>query len=410
MPCEIEPPPKKMRKDMDNQTQLAGTDSQDTRPIRILVVDDSALMRKLISEILSAQPDMEVIGTAFDGADALNKTLQWTPDVVSLDIEMPRCNGLEYLDKMMQECPTRTLVVSSATREGAETTLQCLERGAIECLAKPAGSISLNITEIGQELVSRIRTVAAARLHVKKSAPEISKHQPEKPLMAQFGNPHSSLQATSVVPASPISHTPQAIDSKTILVAIASSTGGPAALHEFLPLLPADLNAAYLLVQHLPPGFAHSLSERLNTVSQLTVREAMEGTAIERSLVLVAPGGKHLEVNVSGQIQFNADPPLWGVRPAADLMMRSLSIQFGARVLGVVLTGMGRDGAIGAKAIQQAGGTCFAQDEASCVVYGMPRAAVQAGAVARSISLQEMAAAVARQVITMQAHASRRAA
>lgn len=395
---------------MDNQIQYTETPSQATRPIRILVVDDSALMRKLISEILSAQPDMEVIGTAFDGADALSKTLQWTPNVVSLDIEMPRCNGLEYLNKMMQECPTRTLVVSSMTREGAETTLQCLEHGAIECLAKPAGSISLNIAEIGQELVSRIRTVASARLHVKKAAPVIIKHQTDKPLMAQFGR-HSALnKETSVVPILSTSSAPQAIDSKTVLVAIASSTGGPAALHEFLPLLPADLNAAYVLVQHLPPGFAHSLSERLNNVSQLTIREATEGVAIERGLVLVAPGGKHLEVNVSGQIQFNTDPPLWGVRPAADIMMRSLATQFGARVLGVILTGMGRDGAIGAKAIQQVGGTCFAQNEASCVVYGMPRAAVQAGAVARSISLQEMAAAVARQVITMQAHATRRAA
>ncbi|MCC5648056.1 chemotaxis response regulator protein-glutamate methylesterase [Nostoc sp. CHAB 5824] len=393
---------------MDHQTQFAGASEGATRPIRILVVDDSALMRKLISEILSAQPDMEVIGTAFDGADALSKTLQWTPDVVSLDIEMPRCNGLEYLDKMMEQCPTRTLVVSSLTREGAETTLQCLERGAIECLAKPAGSISLNITEIGEELTARIRIVASARLRVKKSAPSSIKIPSDKPLMTQFGSPHSALHAPSV--SSPILHTPQAMDSKTILVAIASSTGGPAALHELLPLLPADLNAAYVLVQHLPPGFAHSLAERLNNASHLTVREAMEGTPIERGLVLVAPGGKHLEVDAASQIQFNSDPSLWGVRPAADIMMRSLSTQFGSRVLGVVLTGMGRDGAIGAKAIQQAGGTCFAQDEASCIVYGMPRAAVQAGAVARSISLQEMAAAVARQIITMQAQESRRAA
>lgn len=395
---------------MNNPTQFAEIGSQEIRPLRILVVDDSALMRKLISEILSAQPDMEVVGTAFDGADALSKTLQWTPDVVSLDIEMPRCNGLEYLDKMMDECPTRTLVVSSLTREGAEMTLQCLEHGAIECLAKPAGSISLNITEIGQELVSRIRIVASARLRGRNAAPATMKPQADRPLMAQFGKLPASIQATSVVPPTPVMYAPQAIDNKTILVAIAASTGGPAALHEFLPLLPADLNAAYVLVQHLPPGFAHSLAERLNNVSQLTVREAMEGVAVERGVVLVAPGGKHLEVNASKQIQFNVEPPLWGVRPAADIMMRSLAIQFEERVLGVVLTGMGRDGAIGAKAIQQSGGICFAQDEASSIVYGMPRAAVQTGAIARSISLQEMAAAVARQVITMQSRLSRRAA
>lgn len=369
------------------------------RPIRILVVDDSALMRKLISEIIAAQPDMEVVGTAFDGEDALHKTRQWQPDVVALDIEMPRCNGLQYLEIMMQDCPTRTLVVSSLTREGAETTLQCLERGAIDCLAKPAGSISLNIAEIGQELVGRLRTVAASRLRWKPLAPAGKVSLPTENRSSIAAPP-----APSFAPfAAPLSNR------KTTCVAIASSTGGPAALHELLPLLPADLNAAYLLVQHLPPGFSRSLAERLNTACRLTVREAQNGEEPQRGTVLVAPGGMHLELDSNGRIQFNEDPPLWGVRPAADVMMRSLAAVHGSRTIGVVLTGMGRDGAVGAKSIQQAGGICFAQDEATSVVYGMPRAAVQAGAVMRSIPLPEMAAVVARQIILMQAMDARAA-
>ena len=392
---------------MEYQIQHVANALQAAHPIRVLIVDDSALMRKLISEIVNAQPDMEVVGTAFDGKDALNKTRQWQPDVVSLDIEMPRCNGLEYLENMMRECPTRTLVVSSLTQEGAETTLKCLERGAIECLAKPAGAISLNIAEIGQELVARLRIAAGANLRIHsmpdKNGTVFRPALPSAKIKVTDNETHSGTSR-------PKSHLPQPIDNKTIFVAVAASTGGPAALHEFLPHLPSELNAAYVLVQHLPPGFAHSLAARLDQVCHLAVKEASETDFIERGRVLVAPGGKHLEVNAHGQIQFNNDPPLWGVRPSADVMMRSLAALFGSRVLGVVLTGMGRDGAIGAKAIKEKGGTCFAQDEQSCVVYGMPRAAVQSGGVARSCSLQEMATAVARQILVMQAHENRKVA
>ena len=391
---------------MDYQTQHAAISPSTVRPIRVLVVDDSALMRKLLGEIVSAQPDMKVIGTAFDGEDALHKTRQWQPDVVLLDIEMPRCNGLEYLEAMMQECPTRTLVVSSLTQEGAETTLQCLERGAIECLAKPAGSISLNVAEIGQELIARLRIVAGANLRTRPNADKNSGANKISSMSVKAGSRREGTTAGAPLQT----HASLPIDSKTIVVAIASSTGGPAALNEFLPFLPAELNAAYVLVQHLPPGFAHSLAARLDHASSLSVKEASEGECLERGAVFVAPGGRHLELNAAGQVHFNDDPPLWGVRPSADVMMRSLAAHFGSRVLGVVLTGMGRDGAIGAKAIMQVGGTCFAQDEQSCVVYGMPRAAVQAGAIARSCSLQEMAAAVARQILVMQTYENRKAA
>lgn len=186
----------------------------------------------------------------------------------------------------------------------------------------------------------------------------------------------------------------------TVVVAIASSTGGPAALQEVIPRLPADLNAAYLIVQHIPAGFTRSLASRLDSASALTVREAQAGDALERGVALIAPGGRHLELDAQGRIALNDDPPLWGVRPAADVMMRAVVARFGSRALGVVLTGMGCDGALGVKAIQGAGGLCLGQDEASSVVYGMPRAAFETGALAQVVALPDMAAAIARQIVT----------
>jgi two-component system chemotaxis response regulator CheB len=185
----------------------------------------------------------------------------------------------------------------------------------------------------------------------------------------------------------------------TLVVAIASSTGGPAALQEVLPRLPADLNAAYVVVQHLPPHFTRSLAERMDHASYLTVHEAQVGDVLQRGLVLIAPGGHHLELDAHGHVALNDDPPLWGVRPAADVMMRSITATFGKRVIGVVLTGMGCDGALGIKAIHEAGGVCLAQDEATCVVYGMPRAAAETGCVDRVVPLPEMAAAIKQQIL-----------
>lgn len=190
------------------------------------------------------------------------------------------------------------------------------------------------------------------------------------------------------------------LEADTVVVAIASSTGGPAALQEVIPRLPADLNAAYLIVQHIPAGFTRSLANRLDSASALTVREAQAGDALERGVALIAPGGRHLELDAQGRIALNDDPPLWGVRPAADVMMRAVAARFGSRAIGVVLTGMGCDGALGVKAIQGAGGLCLGQDEASSVVYGMPRAAFETGALAQVVALPDMAAAIARQIVT----------
>jgi two-component system chemotaxis response regulator CheB len=208
----------------------------------------------------------------------------------------------------------------------------------------------------------------------------------------------------------PLSKSTQPIDAQTIVVAIATSTGGPATLQELIPQLHTEPNAAYLLVQHMPPGFTQSLAERLNRTSRLAVREAKTGDSIERGLVLIAPGGHHLTVDAQGIVALNDEPPLWGVRPAADVLMHSVANHFGPRSLAVVLTGMGRDGALGAKAIVQAGGTCLAQDEATSVIYGMPRAALEVGAASQSVALGQMAAEIERHLAAQSAARGHRAA
>lgn len=335
--------------------------------VRVLVVDDSALMRKLISQMLANAPGIEVVGTASDGGMVLARVRALQPDVLTLDVEMPGMDGLACLETLMQERPTPVVMVSSQTAEGAEVTLSCLQRGAVDFVQKPSGSISLNIGQREAEIVTKVRAAARARVRT-AAAP------PSAPRPAERG-----------------AFVRRASKSDMAVVAIASSTGGPNTLHTLLPRLSAEPNAAYVLVQHLPVGFTRALANRLDRECLLQVREAREGDTLERGRMLVAPGGRHLLIDAPGRVAFSDDPPLWGVRPAADVTLRSLAAAFGSRVIGVVLTGMGRDGALGMKAIQSAGGVCLAQDEASCVLYGMPRAAVEIGAVTQVVTLDTMA-------------------
>jgi len=348
----------------------------ETAPLRVLVVDDSALMRKLVSDILRRN-DIEVVGTARDGCDALDKAQNLQPDVITLDVEMPRMDGAAFLGTLMRERPTPVVMVSSLTQAGAEITLRCLELGAFDCVCKPSGSISLDIERSADELVAKVR--AAATAGVRRAA--LGVRRPSSPQAAeQAGAPKAAARPLSTQDA---------------VVVIASSTGGPAALTRVVPSLPGDLAAAILVVQHLPIGFTRSLANRLDTLSALTVREASEGDQLQRGVALIAPAGKHLALDAQGRVTLNEEPPLWGVRPAADVTLRSAAARFGARVVAVVMTGMGRDGALGAKAVRQAGGVCFAQDEATCVVFGMPRAAQEAGAVNRLLPLDSIATAIA---------------
>jgi two-component system chemotaxis response regulator CheB len=343
--------------------------------VRALVVDDSALMRKLVSEILTSG-GIEVAGTARDGQEALEKVKSLAPDVLTLDIEMPKMNGVEFLKALMAEKPLPVVMLSSLTEAGAEITMQCLALGAVECLQKPSGSISVDIEKIGAEIVSKVLTASKARIQ-RWSAPV-----------------PRAVAGPSVRPAG----SARAMLGSFPVVVIASSTGGPAALGQVVPLLPPDLHAAVVVVQHLPVGFTRSLSTRLDMLSGLSVREAVEGDHLQPGVALIAPAGRHLAFDSNGKIALNDEPSLWGVRPAADIMMRSASERFGSRVVGAVLTGMGRDGALGAKAVRQHGGWCVAQDEATCVVYGMPRAADEAGGIDQILPLANIAEAITARV------------
>jgi len=348
------------------------------RPPRVLVVDDSALMRKLVSEILH-DAGVEVVATARDGLDGLEKLLALEPDAVTLDLEMPRMGGIEFLREAMRRRPTPIVVLSSLTDASAAATIECLELGAFECLHKPSGAISVDIARIGAAIVRTVQ--AAARTDRSR---------------LRAGRPEARGRRAASPP--PATAAPRPLGAGDAILAIASSTGGPAALQQVVPLLPADLPAAVVVVQHLPVGFTKSLAASLDRNSALAVTEAAPGEALRTGAVLVAPAGQHTVFDARGYARMTDDPPIHGVRPAADVTLLSLAERFGRRVVAVVLTGMGKDGAAGAKAVRAAGGHVIAQDEATSVVYGMPKAAFDNGAANAVLPLDKIAAAADRAV------------
>jgi two-component system chemotaxis response regulator CheB len=341
--------------------------------IRLLIVDDSAFARYSINRLVSVDPEIEVVGAAKDGAEALEKTGQLHPDVITLDIEMPRMNGLEALQKIMAEQPTPVLVVSSLTGEGSDTTIKALELGAVDFFLKSSPSCPTGYYGAESRLLDKIRL--AARLDKNKLGSHGGKVPVKKALT-------TNRQASR--------------DSPRNIVAIASSTGGPGALYELIPHLSQGIPAALLVVQHMPPAFTRSLADRLNDLSQLSVKEAQGGDYIREGQVLVAPGGFHMAVESGYKVSLNKDPPILGLRPAADVMLSSVARLYGRDTICVVLTGMGSDGTRGATLIKAAGGRVIAQDEASCVVYGMPRSVVEAGAADEILPLASIAAEVGR--------------
>jgi two-component system chemotaxis response regulator CheB len=364
---------------------------------KVLVVDDSAFMRKMVSDILR-QADLDVIATAYDGLDALDKVRKLHPDVITLDIEMPRMDGVSFLRELMRTDPTPVVVLSSLTAEGADATLQCLELGAFDCLRKPSGAISLDIESISKDIARIVKEAIHSRVGVQRTGrPASLAHHLVKPAQRDLSNEKLSPARGEVThKATPVNAT------YSTVVLIASSTGGPAALQRVIPLLPANLGAPVMLVQHLPVGFTASLAQRLDNVSNLVVREAKEGDQLSPNVVLVAPAGRHLAFDERRRVVLNNDPPLWGVRPAADVMFLSAAERFGSGLVAVVMTGMGKDGSLGAKMIRRKGGICIAQDEASCVIYGMPKAALEAGGVDKLAPLDSIAGEIVEAVKQME--------
>jgi two-component system, chemotaxis family, protein-glutamate methylesterase/glutaminase len=346
------------------------------RPIRVLVVDDSAFMRTVISQMLAGAPDIEVVGQAADGKTGLNMARDLAPDVITLDVEMPILSGLEMLRVLMAHNPLPVIMLSSLTQEGARVTIEALELGAVDYLPKDTEGGPLGMRRIAPVLIEKIRAVGGGAT---RAALRMGRRQ------------------GAVAPARPApGRRSDAIGQGFPVVAIGSSTGGPTALCQLIPALPADLPAAVVLVQHMPPGFTRALAMRLDRLSGLSVAEAEDGAALAPGRVFVAPGGHHLTVRAEGAglAVHVSDTPVMPMMPAVDVLFESLAGLCPERTIAVVLTGMGHDGLKGAQALSRGGAVVLAQAEDGCVVYGMPKAVAEAGLATRVVALSQMHAGI----------------
>jgi len=359
-------------------------------PRTVLVVDDSAFMRKLVAEMVDGAGDFRVVGTARNGRDALSKVHSLNPDLVTMDVEMPELDGIGALGYIMSEAPRPVIMLSgAATGDAGDLTIRALELGAVDFVRKPSGPISLDLGAVREQLLEALR--AADQVNLRG--------------VDVLARPHAPVERPPAPEA-------RAAGAAACAVAIAASTGGPRALAEVIPRLPRDLDAAVLVVQHMPPGFTRSLAERLDAQSSVPVVEAVHGEVVRTNRVYIAPGGLHMRVErgqgiAAPTIALDDAPTIWGVRPSADPLFRSVAGVFGAHAVGVVLTGMGRDGAAGLRAMHDAGATGLAQDRDSSIIYGMPHAASLGGGVDRVLPLAALPGAIADLVARDRAEAAR---
>lgn len=351
---------------------------------RVMIVDDSATVRQVLTAVLSESPDIEVVATAADPIFALEKMQKTWPDVLVLDVEMPRMDGITFLRKLMSERPLPVVICSTLTEKGTRTSLQALAAGAVGVAAKPTSGLRQFLQESSAELVSQIRAAAKAQIKNIALAP---------PRVITPPAPRNVLQPLGKPPVSPPAFT--AADA-TKVIAIGASTGGTQALEFLLKTLPVSV-PGIVVVQHMPEKFTAAFAERLNSICALEILEASRGDRVQPGRVLIAPGGKHLTLRRADNhyiVDVNPGPPVNRHCPSVDVLYRSVVKAAGAHALGIILTGMGDDGARGMKELYDIGATTIAQDEASSVVYGMPKEAVNLGGVTRSLSLQAMSAAI----------------
>jgi two-component system chemotaxis response regulator CheB len=346
--------------------------------IRVLVVDDSLFMRRMISDLLSREPELEVVGTARNGQEGLEQARQLKPDVITLDVEMPVMDGITMLERLMAEQPTPVVMISSLTQEGAEITLRCLERGAVDFVPKPSGAVSLDLYKVSSQIIEKVK--AAARV-------------PRHRLASQQGQRFTTRSVGVATKGCPVSD--------DAVVVIGASTGGPRALSLLISQLPHELMAPMLIVQHMPEGFTRSFAERLDRLSHLNVQEAQEGDRLQPGVAYLAPGGHHLRLQPDGRLHLSHEPPLHGVRPAVDITLLSVAEHYKSGVVVAILTGMGSDGAMGVRMLHAKGARILAEDESSCVVFGMPRAAIQTGCVHRVVPIEQMATALYEEVLQL---------
>ncbi len=341
--------------------------------IKVLIVDDSAVIRTVLSEILNSAGDIEVIGTAQDPIFAKAKLNSLQPDVITLDVEMPRMDGLTFLEELMRTRPIPVLMVSSLTQKACDTTLRALELGAIDYVAKPAIGIADGVEALAQEIIDKVRIAAKARIRFS-------------------GRPEGAA-----LPLQPAGPKASALDTTRMattdkLIAIGASTGGTQAITEVITQLPSSV-PGIVIVQHMPPVFTRSYAERLNSMARINVKEAEHGDRILRGTAFIAPGGRHMAIRRDGALYYlelSDGPPVNYVKPAVDVLFHSVARFAGRNALGIILTGMGEDGARGLKEMREHGALTLAQDEASCVIFGMPKRAIDLAAVDRVLPLGQI--------------------
>lgn len=337
--------------------------------IRVLVVDDSAVVRQILTNELSKFEDIEVVGGAIDPFIAREKIVKLQPDVLTLDVEMPRMDGLSFLEKLMKHFPMPVVVVSSLTPKNSETAFRALELGAVEVVSKSGSQFTA--PDVGRDLVRAVRAAASAKVFARQSQP--------------------AAKTVSGIPAAP-----QALKTTHKIIAIGASTGGTRAIEDVLREMPGN-SPGTVIVQHMPEGFTAPFAKRLNQICRMEVREAQDGDRLVPGVALIAPGGQHMLLERSGavyQVKIKHGPPVHFQRPAVDVLFQSVARNAGKNAVGVILTGMGADGAKGLLAMRQAGAHTFAQDEQSCVVFGMPKEAIKLGAADEVLPLSQIAPSV----------------
>ncbi len=384
--------------------------------IRVVIADDSAFMRMVLSDMFKKQSDFEVVGVAKNGKEAVEKVKELNPDLVTMDVNMPVMDGLQALEAIMKDCPTPVVMFSSLTQEGAKATIKALSLGAVDFVSKVGGSIS-KVDTVEDEILSKARAAAYAKVGGKRrfmpppslapqpasSPPTVASVPPVKsePTMRRISlptrkgyTPPPSPPPLTLRPQPAVHAAPAGGGTGRKLVVLGCSTGGPKALQTVVAGLPRSLPCGVLIVQHMPPGFTKSLAERLNEISQISVKEAENHDMIKAGQVYIAPGNYHMTVTGSGrEIVLNQDPPIGTLRPAADVLFRSAA-PLGRDIVSVILTGMGSDGALGMTEIKKTGGYVIAESEETAIVYGMPKAVVDLGLADEIKPLQDIAGAI----------------
>jgi two-component system chemotaxis response regulator CheB len=373
----------------------------DGKRIRVLIVDDSAFMRKVLQSIVTADPALEVCGEARDGKDAVEKTEQLMPDVITMDINMPHVDGLQATEIIMSKSPKPIVIVSSESRDGADITLKALELGAIDFVAKPSSGIDLDMNSVREELVRKLKLASKVRVvrtavrsklqtEIASSAPRT---EPAPPPVA------AAAAAAPAMAKAPVSPTLMRANGKFPVVVVAASTGGPQTLMNFVPRFPAGFAGAVILVQHMPGNFTSQFSQQLAEIAQIKVKEAEQGELLQPGVLYVCPGSHHLRVTQTGRITLDDGPRISGYRPCADVTMETVAQFAGPMSIGVVLTGMGNDAARGVTVVKDAGGHVIAQDEATSIIFGMPAEAIKTGSVDQILGIENVFNAIEKRVL-----------